>query len=302
VCEKPRRIKAKSVKEAVRWLDQGGAPLRETIARVLRSYGLSPRSQCASADQGVSSVPAASDFTDADFDIAAWGDDWQALGATGLRRLVVGQAPSDGIPLSPDDADAPIVRAVVPAPPVPDTHALQRLHERGVRGARFTWDCSANPETVLRSADNLVRLDWHIEIDLHGCGPRELSDAEWTLTRAPVPLCFTGLSGFISARSADDAEIALLHELVGMGRFWLKLTGAEIASAEASTLDRLRSLVDATVAMRPDRLIWGSGRRPPASDRRAHIGTTLRTLREWLPDEATRRTVLWSNPAALYRF
>lgn len=282
-------------------LDQGGAPLRETIARVLRSYGLSPRRPSVSADPSTGFTPAASDFTDADFDINA-SDDWRALGATGLRRVVVGLVPPDGVPLSPDHADAPIVRAVVAAPSAPDPQSLHGLHAHGVRGARFVWGQSTNPEDVLRYADRLVTLGWHLEIDLSGCEAGKFADAEWILTRMPVALCFAGLAGFVAARSDGDAEIALLLEMVHMGRFWLKLSGAEIAATDASTQQRLRSLVGATVAARQDRLIWGSGPKPPEVDTQAHLDTALRALREWLPDDATRRAVLWSNPATLYRF
>jgi len=303
VWQKPRRIKAESAKEAVRWLDQGGAPLCDTIARVLRSYGLSPRRPSVSADPSTGFTPAASDFTDADFDITAPdGDDWRALGATGLRRVVIGRVPSDGVPLSPDHADAPIVRAVVAAPSEPDAQSLRSLHAHGVRGARFGWDQSTNPEDVLRYADRLVTLGWHLEIDLSGCKLGHLADAEWTLTQMPIALCFAGLAGFVAARSEGDTEIALLLEMVHMGRFWLKLSGAEIAATDASTQERLRSLVGATVAARQDRLIWGSGPKPPEVDTHAHLDTALRALREWLPDDATRRAVLWSNPATLYRF
>lgn len=277
--------------------------MRETIARVLRSYGLSPRRQSASADPSTDFTTAASDFTDADFDMtAADGDDWHELSAAGLRRIVIGRAPSDGVPLSPDHADAPVVRAVVAAPSEPDALSLQGLHAQGVRGARFVWDQPTDPEDILRYADALVMLGWHLEIDLSGCGPGHFGDAEWTLTQMPVALCFVGLTGFVAGRSEGDAEIALLHDMVHMGRFWLKLTGAEIAATDASTRERLRALVHATVATRQDRLIFGSGPKPAAIDACAHLEAVLRALREWLPDDATRRAVLWSNPATLYRF
>jgi predicted TIM-barrel fold metal-dependent hydrolase len=87
-----------------------------------------------------------------------------------------------------------------------------------------------------------------------------------------------------------------------MGRFWLKLSGAELAAAAPATRDALLRLVSAAMSVREDRLVWGSGQPPASCDPEKHLDTMIGMLREVLPDTASRSRVLWSNPAALYHF
>jgi predicted TIM-barrel fold metal-dependent hydrolase len=277
--------------------------LRETITRVLRSYGLSSRGTLAGAT-AFADKPDERQFTDADLDVGAFDrDDWHDLGAAGMRRVVVRRLPATDIPLSPDDSDLPALRAVINPPPDADRHTLQALHDRGVRGLRFVLDRRRDPYSILACAERVVSLGWHIEVELpDGRSAQPLGDAEWVLMQLPVPTCFSGLAGFLAHRDTDDAEAAFLLELVQMGRFWLKLSGAEIATARVSTRDALRRLVHAAMAVRDDRLVWGSGSSSASGEMRARVDAALQTLREWLPDDVKQSRVLWSNPAALYRF
>jgi predicted TIM-barrel fold metal-dependent hydrolase len=268
--------------------------LRETIARVLRSYGLSPRP--ADTEPTASAIdPAATTITDTDFDAAAWRGADKTAPYAGLRRIVVRDVP-------PADAsgDGMAVRAVI-APPAPtDRPALQRLHDQGVRGLRFRLDGGCDPQAIMEWAERIVALGWHVEVELTDApdAPR-LTEAEWVLLQLPVPTCFHGLAGYLAAR---QAEAALLVEFVEMGRFWLKLSGTEIAGAAPATRDALQRLVDAAMMARGDRLVWGSGPTSSRENLSAHIDTAIATLRQLLPDPASRNRVLWSNPAALYGF
>ncbi len=268
--------------------------MRERIARVLRSYGLSPRGGRTEA-AALTADPAATAITDADFDAAAWHDAARALPYSGLRRVVMRELP-------PSDAsgDAMAVRAVI-APPAPTDHfALQRLNALGVRGVRFRLDGACDPPLILDWAERIVTLGWHVEIELTDApdAPR-LSDAEWVLLQLPVPTCFHGLAGYLAIH---EAEAAFLVELVEMGRFWLKLSGTEIAATSPATHQALRRLVDAAMTVRADRLVWGSGPTAPRENLSAHIDTAIAMLRQLLPDADRRNRVLWANPAALYGF
>jgi predicted TIM-barrel fold metal-dependent hydrolase len=239
--------------------------------------------------------PIATTITDTDFDAAAWRGEHNTAPYAGLCRAVVRDVP-------PPEASHNMVavRAVI-APPAPtDRRTLQQLHDQGVRGLRFRLDGGSDPQAIVEWAERIVALGWHVEVALPDApDARSLTDAEWLLLQLPVPTCFCGLAGYLTARAA---EAALLVEFVGMGRFWLKLSGAEIASAAPPTRDALQRLVDAAMTVRADRLVWGSGPTPPREDLSVHIDTAIATLRQLLPDAASRNRVLWSNPAALYGF
>lgn len=270
--------------------------MRETITRVLRSYGLSPRGAGAEA-AALPVDPADQVLTDTDFDTAAW-QRAGALCGSGLRRVVVRELPQTVAAFNGSIA----LRAVIAPPPSADRAALQDLGDQGVQGLRFTLDAGCDPYAILGWAERIVALGWHIEIELPHRLDASLADAEWALLQAPVPTCFSGLAGFIGERETDDAEIAFLLELVEMGRFWLKLSGAEIAGARPATRNALHRLVDAAMRIREDRLVWGSGPPSASCNPEKHLDTMIASLRRFLPDPASRNRVLWSNPAALYHF
>ena len=271
--------------------------MRETIARVLRSYGLSPRGTGTGPAAAMADPPApdlAQDITDADFDAAAWRGEHTALPYSGLRRVVVRELPPE------PGVDAIALRAVI-APPAPtDRQTLQRLNDAGVRGLRFRLTAASDLQAIVGWAERIVALGWHVEIELPKAPDAPaLTEAEWVLLQLPVPTCFSGPAGYLAAH---EAEAAFLVELVEMGRFWLKLSGTDIAATRPPTHQALRRLVDAAMAVRSDRLVWGSGPTAPRETLSAHIGTAIATLRQLLPDADSRNRVLWTNPAALYQF
>jgi predicted TIM-barrel fold metal-dependent hydrolase len=265
--------------------------LRETIARVLRSYGLSSRS--AGAEPAAQDLT--QDITDADFDAAAWRGEHIALPYSGLRRVVVRE-----LPPADSGVDAIAFRAVI-APPAPtDRLTLRQLNDKGVRGLRFRLAATNDLQAIVGWAERIVALGWHVEIELPDAPDAPaLTESEWVLLQLPVPTCFSGLAGYLAAH---EAEAAFLVELVEMGRFWLKLSGSDIAATRPPTREALRQLVDAAMTVRADRLVWGSGPTAPRETLSAHIDTAITTLRQLLPDADSRHRVLWANPAALYGF
>lgn len=268
--------------------------MRETIARVLRSYGLSPRGAGSEA-AALTADQAGQAVTDADFDAKAWRGEARDLHRSGLRRIVVRE-----LPQGEASGETMAVRAVIAPPPQADRLALQRLSDQGVRGLRFRLDAACDPYTILGWAERIVPFGWHVEIELPDTPDTpKLTDAEWVLLQVPVATCFSGLAGFLAAR---ESESAFLLELVQMGRFWLKLSWTEIARAEPPTRDALRRLLNAAMTLREDRVVWGSGPSSANEDLQKHIETAIATLRRFMPDAASCNRVLWSNPAALYGF
>ncbi len=169
--------------------------MRETIARVLRSYGLSPRGAGAEA-AALTAAPADLGVTDADFDAKAWRGEGRALHRSGLSRIVVRE-----LPHGETSGDTMAVRAVIEPPSRTDRVALQQLNDQGVRGLRFRLDAACDPYTILSWAERIVTLGWHVEVELPDIAEEPgLTDAEWVLLRVPVPTCFSGLAGFVAAR------------------------------------------------------------------------------------------------------
>jgi predicted TIM-barrel fold metal-dependent hydrolase len=97
-----------------------------------------------------------------------------------------------------------------------------------------------------------------------------------------------------------DPGFALLLEQARTRRLWVVLSGAYRVGPE-----RARPAVAALLAsFGPERLMWGSDW--PYADSGPNRVTTypqsLRSLEEWVPDAAMRRTILVDTPAKLYGF
>jgi len=193
-------------------------------------------------------------------------------------------------------------RFVIEAPLTLNPTELAGWHERGVRGVRFLIGGQYKPdfETILRYADEIARFDWHVEFDiLPGDGPL-LAGAEWALMRFPVAICFNRFGCFDPRRGLRHPDIELLLSLLDTGRVWLKLSDAATISSQPSPWADLSPIVHAALAIRKDRVVWGSG-----TDRSAnpvHIADALNALMHWIPDAEERDRVLIANPARLYGF
>lgn len=277
--------------------------MRETLTRVLRSYGLT-RGESAAGLLPLSAT--ASPRTDCDFDADAWDRGEQlALVASGIGRVVMNRLPVMGASLAPVAGMVqPLWRVVVDLPDDTGRTALAALHARGVRGVRFTigTDEAEGLDQVLRLADRVVALGWHVELNvaLPGAG-RALAKAEWRLMQLPLAVCFSGLGAFRQGRRADDTDLQFLLGLVQLGRFWLKLSGDDLTPPQLKLWDEPSTLARALSNVRKDRLIWGSGRHG-GGDIAVHVASGLATLEKAVPHPADREQILVDNPARLYAF
>lgn len=290
--------------------------MRETLTRVLRSYGLAIGDADA-ADTPVGIVSqntlqntalqtCVSQRTDCDFDADAWHrGDHHALAASGIGRVVMSRLPSANTSLSPQPgADSCAWRAVIGAPQDTDKATLQALHATGVRGLRFeiATVTSTGLDPMLKLADHIVPFGWHIELNVGSFGAyRALSKAEWSLMQFPVAVCFSGLSGFRQGRRADDADIGFLLGMMQLGRYWLKLTSNDLTPTQLKLWDEPSPLATAIAAARKDRLIWGSGKQP-TGEGSGYLSAGLAVLEKCIPHPAEREAILIDNPATLYDF
>lgn len=248
---------------------------------------------------------AAAGWTDCDLDPATFDDDGTALASLGITRAVLNRLPPDMATLAPHATYAnttPSLRYVIAALP-PDRAALRDLHDLGVRGVRITLAddgprLAAQLDAISRDADRIALFDWHV--DVTPCADlTTLARHEAVLTQLPVALCLSGWAASMARFTRNDAGFEFVLDLLHMGRTWIKLGGAESAGA----CDASRAFINSALAVRSDRLLWGSGAgdpNRPAPDRRAHVAAGLGAIKRIIPDEDDRAAVLVANPAQLY--
>lgn len=254
----------------------------------LRSMEVLPASEAGAA--------ALSQATDCDFrPSASPAGDRANLERAGIRRIVVNLADWPG---GEAQRWKRPVRAIV------DVAALQRigiaeLHDAGVRGVRVAIATAADLDALPGLAECIVARRWHIELDLRLRADRMLiADAEWTLMQLPVVLSFSHFAGYEPQIPLDHADVALVLELVRLGRAYVKLSEASRISAQPGA--DFRPFIAELLAQRKDRLVWGSGIRrdePPPAANAAPSG-----LDGWIADAADRNLILSRNPSLLYGF
>jgi 2-pyrone-4,6-dicarboxylate lactonase len=272
--------------------------LRETLARVLRSYRLA-RGDAAADFLSLPSTSAQK--TDCDFDADAWDrGESLALATAGISRVVLSRLPATDTSLLPLAEDTqPAWRAVIAVPGDIGKAQVAALHAFGVRGIRVDLGSTAGDslDPLLRLADRIVPFGWHIEFRMAAPGAsRALAKAEWRLMQFPLAVCFSGIGRF----GQGGAELDFLLGMVKLGRYWLKFSGSDIAPPQLKLWDEPPPLAHLLQTVRKDRLIWGSGKQPGGGA--THLASSLALLEKCLPHPGDQQQVLVDNPARLYGF
>ena len=181
---------------------------------------------------------------------------------------------------------------------------LQRLHEGGIRGVRFTLHTPQHAPLdfglVEPVAQRIRPLGWHLQ--LHWTAQQIVSH-EALLRRLPVPLVIDHLARVPLPQGARHPAFAIVRELALQGRAWVKLSAPYLCSPAGVDAQEVHALARAWVACAPDRLVWGSdwphATEQPHPPDAVHL---LGLLAEWAASPDLRRRILVDNPAALYGF
>lgn len=165
---------------------------------------------------------------------------------------------------------------------------IQRLHELGVRGARFHMlPGGAVPwEHLDAVADHIAPFGWHVQLQLNG---RELPERIDVLRELPTDLVVDHVGRFMPPVPPDSDEFAALLDLVEAGHTWVKLSAPYESSPDRSLVEPLANTL---IERHSDRLLWASNWPHPGHDRSTDV---------WMPNGLDER-ILVNNPADVYGF
>ena len=190
------------------------------------------------------------------------------------------------------------VAFVQPETPQQELHYMHRL---GVRGARVNtlFRTHTRPALLPDLAAAIRPLGWHIDLQ---ADVSEFRDFHGQISELDVPVVVDHMGHIpsdigVQARGFQDM-IRLLQE----GRIWVRLSGfCRITVRETLPFTDIKPYMDALIAARPDRLIWGSNWPhltidfTPPSD-----ADLFAEFSDWVGDDALFRQILVDNPTALY--
>jgi predicted TIM-barrel fold metal-dependent hydrolase len=195
--------------------------------------------------------------------------------------------------------------------------ALDRMAKAGIKGIRLNLaqlgisEPAAALKAFQAAANRAKTRGWHVQFNT---SLRVIDAISTQLLASPVPLVFDHFGGARGSAGVDQPGFAALVSLVKAGKAYVKISGAaDSASTRAPDYPDALPLARALVAANPQRILWGSNWPHPGSapgrkstdlapNGQTDDGLVLNLLPVWVPDPATRRTILVDNPARLYEF
>jgi len=179
---------------------------------------------------------------------------------------------------------------------------LRRLHEGGVRGARFNFakflGIAPSPATFKRAIDRMSELGWVAKIHAVGAEYIELIDL---LRPLRLPTVIDHLGHFYFKDGMDQPVIPLLLDLIKRENFWIMLSNADRRSATGYPWDDALPFLRRFLEAAPDRAIWGTdwphthyaGTMPNDAE-------LLELFFRFVPEPELQQAVLVRNPERLY--
>jgi predicted TIM-barrel fold metal-dependent hydrolase len=179
---------------------------------------------------------------------------------------------------------------------------LERLHASGMRGIRISTmlKSAMGVADIERMAPRLQPFGWNVE--LHFNTPDELLPLLPMLRRLPIDVVFDHMGRVRGKQGmSHPAFQALLRLIAESDRFWVKVCSWYRLSDSGPPYDDMRPVIEALVATRADRLLWGSNWPHPQWDLPVpDDADLLDQFQTWAGD--ARRQILVDNPARLYGF
>ena len=149
---------------------------------------------------------------------------------------------------------------------------LRRMHDGGVRGARFNFlkvlNIVPTPEAFKRSVARCEALGWFIKI--HGSA-EDLLDIAPMLRTLKINAVIDHLAYPNFDLPVDQPHIRVVQELLKQGNWWLMLSNGDRWSKTGYPWDDAVKYARAFIDTAPDRMIWGSDWPHPLEIGRAHV-------------------------------
>lgn len=183
-----------------------------------------------------------------------------------------------------------------------DDAYLQKLHDAGVRGARFTrggLGISLSAAEQEKAFARVKELGWYVKVQPEPAG---IAEQLKTYESLDVPVLLDHM-GRADPTRADDPSLLRMLDLFKQGNFWVMLSLSEKISKTGEPWDDVVPLAQRLIEAAPDRCVWGSDWPHPVSVKQPpNEGELLELLYRFAPDPAVRRKILVDNPARFFGF
>lgn len=178
---------------------------------------------------------------------------------------------------------------------------LRRLHEGGIRAARFNFvkhlESVPTPEDLNRMADRVKEMGWHLVVHLDAVDITELSPL---LLGLPVPFVIDHMARVKASEGLDQVPFKTLLELMQHESAWVKICGGERVSSSEPPFHDAIPFAQALIAAAPDRVLWGTDWPHPNVRIMPNDGELVNLFGEYTSDPVVQKQILIDNPDRLY--
>jgi predicted TIM-barrel fold metal-dependent hydrolase len=180
---------------------------------------------------------------------------------------------------------------------------LRRLHEAGVRGARFNFwkqlKIVPSEAEFERAIARIREYGWHARI--HAAGDEWL-DLRELLSKPKIPMVIDHMGHPELRGGIDQPPMQLLREFLKRENWWIMISNADRVSAKAPW-DDVTPFAESFIAAAPNRAIWSTDWPHVMYDRpMPNDAELLEFLFRAIPGAELRHKVLVGNPARLHGF
>ncbi len=181
---------------------------------------------------------------------------------------------------------------------------LQKLHNAGVRGARFNFYKAVNfapsIEAFSHSIPRIQELRWFAKLHL-GAGDLIEYDALFKKLKLNVVIDHMGRPDM--ALGLKDPNVVKVIELLKTGNWWIMISNGHKQSKTGFPWNDAIPIARAYIEAAPDRVLWGSDWPHPLSTEKVpNDADLLELLYRYAPGEGERKKILVDNPANLFGF
>ena len=180
---------------------------------------------------------------------------------------------------------------------------LARMHDIGVRGARFNFvqHLGGRPEQKVfdRVVAQLVELGWHLVLHLDAKDIEELAPM---CRKLPVPFIIDHMGRVVAKQGVEQPAFQALLGLMQLDNAWVKVCGSERVSTEGPPFTDAVPFARALVEAAPDRVLWGTDWPHPNVKWMPNDGDLTGLIPLIAPTAALQQALLVDNPQRLYGF
>ena len=178
---------------------------------------------------------------------------------------------------------------------------LKKLHEQGFRGVRFNYmkhlGEGAPIAEVMSFAGKLAGFGWHLQIHMDSSLIAQMAPA---IRRSPVPVVIDHMGRVDASLGLGQQPFRDLMDLLRSKDIWVKVSGCERSSRQASPWKDAIPFARKLVEEFPDRTLWGTDWPHPNLKEIPDDGVMVDNLADIAPSEKQRQALLVDNPGRLY--